>query len=757
MNTLSAIAAYTIKFINQTNKNVFLTGKAGTGKTTLLKEIIATTHKKTAVVAPTGIAALNAGGVTIHSLFQLPFGGFVPDYTIPQLNEYVKFESKSSLGKNFRMSAAKKDVIKNIELLVIDEVSMLRADLLDAIEFTMQSIRRSKLPFGGAQVLFIGDLLQLPPIIKPEEWEVLSKYYAGKFFFHAHAVQNNPPLYIELDKIYRQTDVAFIDVLNNLRNNTITNENVQTLNKYVNPNFDFKSNLGYITLTTHNHKADAINNDAIEELEGKKFVFKAQIIDDFPDRIFPIDEELVLKVGAQVMFIKNDPSQEKKFYNGKMGFVKHLSDNEIVVYFPEEDVTVEVDVYEWQNIRYKVNSITKEIEEEVLGTFSHYPLKLAWAITVHKSQGLTFDKAALDVSQVFQPGQAYVALSRLRSLNGLVLLAPISMNGLSNEVDVMQYAKQKASETTIQNSLQQETNNYLFNYLKETFDWQNLVQEWRTHRFSYKQEAPKSPKAKYAAWAQNLALKIENLAIPAQNFIKQLNTLFAQENQDFEHIKQRFNAAYTYFFKDLDDFVFQLLLKMDEIKRIKKVKTFYNELLSLEEAQTKTIQRLMKAKLLLDLVASGKEIVKENLLSDEILSYKADKLKQIRALQHETNDVFEPAEELSYYKPKQAKSQEQKKQTTEITLELWNQQNSIDEIATIRKLEKSTIYGHIAKLIAQGALQINAFLSNEKIEQLQEVFTGFEGESLSELKETVGDTFTWEELKLFRASLQHLG
>lgn len=754
MNSLSAVATYTLKFINQTNKNVFLTGKAGTGKTTLLKEIIATTHKKTAVVAPTGIAALNAGGVTIHSLFQFPFGGFVPDFVAPHVNEYVKFESKSTLGRNFRMSAAKKDVIKNIELLVIDEVSMLRADLLDAIEFMMQSIRRNKLPFGGAQVLFIGDLLQLPPIIKPEEWDVLSKYYSGKFFFHALAVQNNPPLYIELDKIYRQTDNAFIDVLNNLRNNTITVSNLQTLNQYVKPNFDFKTNPGYITLTTHNHKADTINNQAIDALEEKKFIYKAIIVDDFPEKIYPLDKELVLKVGAQIMFIKNDPSAEKKFYNGKMGFVKHLSDNEIIVFFPDEDRTIEVEQHEWENIRYKVNTTTKEIEEEILGTFSHYPIKLAWAITVHKSQGLTFDKAALDVSQVFQPGQAYVALSRLRSLKGLVLLAPMQMNGLSNDQDVMQYAKQKASTTTIQSALENETKNYLFNYLKATFDWHDLVQDWRTHRFSYKQEAPKSPKSKYASWAQNQALKIENLAVPAQNFIKQLNTLFAKETYNIAHIKERFNAAYAYFYKDLDDFVYQLLLKIDEIKRIKKVKTFYDELTELEDAHTKTIQRLMKAKLLIDLVAANKEIVKENLLSDDILMYKSIKIQQIAALKLPHQNAFEPSDAVFYYEPKQKKTQEIKKSTTDITLELWSQQKSISEIATLRKLEKSTIYGHLAKLIAQEKLNVSDVLSADKITQLQVVFKYFKDESISEIKETVGDKFTYNELRLFRAGIK---
>ncbi len=754
MNSLSAVANYTLKFINQTNKSVFLTGKAGTGKTTLLKEIIKTTHKNTAVVAPTGIAALNAGGVTIHSLFQLPFGGFIPDTIAPHISNAIKFESKSTLSRHFKMSASKRNVIRNIELLVIDEVSMLRADLLDAIDFMMQSVRRNKEPFGGAQVLFIGDLLQLPPIVKPEEWEILRKYYQGKFFFHAHVVQQNLPLYIELDKIYRQTDAEFINVLNNLRNNTITESDVSLLNRFVKPNFDLKKNKGYITLTTHNHKADAINSEALNELEGKTFKYKAQIIDDFPDKIYPLEESLELKVGSQIMFVKNDLSFEKNYYNGKMGIVKQLSQNEIFVEFPEEKKTIEVERYEWQNIRYKVNENTKEIKEEVLGTFTHYPIKLAWAITVHKSQGLTFDKAALDVSRVFQPGQAYVALSRLRSLKGLVLLAPIQMNGLSNDNDVMLYAQQKASEEYIQKSLEQETKDYLFKYLKATFDWQDLAQEWRNHRFSYKEEAPKSPKSKYAKWAENQSHKMDSLVVPAQNFIKQLKNLFHVQHFDSQFINQRFQAAYNYFYKDLDNFVYELLLKIDEIKQIKKVKTFYDELNDLEDSQTKTIQRLMKAKLLVEMVTQGKEISKENLINDEILSYKTNKIKQIRELNVVKPGVFDIDPDVSYYEPKVKKPKENKKPTIEITLDFWKEKHTIAEIAASRKLTENTIYGHFEKLIQQRLIEIEEVLPQDKIKQLEVLFKYFKGESLSELKETVGEKFSWEELKLYKAYLK---
>ena len=269
MQSISEAAAYALRFINQTHQSVFLTGKAGTGKTTLLKEIIATTHKNTVVVAPTGIAALNAGGVTIHSMFQLPFGGFIPDNSAPQFSDTTKFETKATLRRHFKMSGQKRAVIRNMELLIIDEVSMLRADLLDAMDYMMQTVRRKSAPFGGVQVLFIGDLLQLPPIIRDEEWRTLRNYYKGKFFFHAHVIQQYPPLYIELSKIYRQTDDRFISVLNNLRNNEITPTDIQMLNEFVKPDFDLKANKGFITLTTHNAKADVMNAQSLEDLEGK--------------------------------------------------------------------------------------------------------------------------------------------------------------------------------------------------------------------------------------------------------------------------------------------------------------------------------------------------------------------------------------------------------------------------------------------------------------------------------------------------------
>ncbi len=755
MQTISEAAEFTLKFINQTNRSLFLTGKAGTGKTTLLKEIIKTTHKNTVVVAPTGIAALNAGGVTIHSMFQLPFGGFIPDNSVPHFSDSVKFETKNTLVRHFKMSGLKKSVIRNMELMIIDEVSMLRADLLDAIDFMMQSVRKKKAPFGGVQVLFIGDLLQLPPVIRDEEWSTLRKYYNGKFFFHSHVIQQNPPLYIELSKIFRQSDDAFISILNNLRNNQISNDDLAVLNQYVKPNFDLNNNKGYIILTTHNAKADAINAKALEDLEGKLMTFNPEIVDDFPDKIYPIEYNLQLKVGAQIMFVKNDPSFEKKYYNGKMGFIKSLSSNEILVHFPDENLTIEVEKFEWQNIRYKINETTKEIEDDILGTFVHYPIKLAWAITVHKSQGLTFDKAVLDVSQVFVPGQAYVALSRLRSLNGLILLSPLQMNGISNDQDVMDYSLNKASEEALAQSLQQDTKKYLHNYLKATFDWADLTQEWRNHQFSYNEKSEVSEKSKHAVWAKKQAESIGEILDPSRKFLSQLDKLFAAENFDINQIVERIHAAYNYFFITMDRVVYDILWKMEEVKRAKKAKAYFDELVLLEEMQIKAVFQLMKAKLLINTVAAGAEISKENLTSSEIKSYRSNKISEIQTKFKELNiTIIEDDVDVNRYtKKKSSKTAVPKKSTAEETYELWLQSNSINEIAAIRKLTTQTIYGHFSKLIEAGQVQLQDVMPEDKIEALTLIFKGFKGESLNELMEVHGDKFTWNDMRLFKAAI----
>lgn len=757
MNTPSIEAIYTLQFVNQTNKSIFLTGKAGTGKTTLLKEIITTTHKNTVVVAPTGIAALNAGGVTIHSMFQLPFATFLPDYKeITNFSSSVKIENRTSLLRHFKINAMKRAVIRNMELLIIDEVSMLRADVLDAIDFMMRKTRKSDNPFGGVQVIFIGDLLQLPPVVKQEEWHVLKHYYQGMFFFNAHVLQQFPPLYIELSKIYRQSDTIFIKLLNNLRQNKITSSDIALLNKYVQSNFNAKENKGYISLTTHNAKANEINQQALQDLKGKSYTYLPDIVGDFPDKIFPIDEKLELKVGAQIMFIKNDFSIDKQYFNGKMGTIESLSSNEILVHFPDENKTIEVEKYEWENVRFKVNETTREIEEEVIGTFVHYPIKLAWAITVHKSQGLTFEKAALDVSQVFAPGQAYVALSRLRSLEGLVLLSPIQMNGISSDEKVLNYASNKASEELLMQSLVIEKQQFILESLSKGFHFKEFIQEWRNHFYSYKSEESKSIKAKHIDWVTLQYEKIILLEIPSEKFLLQLQSIFSKEKMDYEFVMERCDAAFNYFFSPLDAIFEDLLFKIEVIKRTKNAKAYFNELSALEELTHSIIIQLMKAQILATIVFENKEINKENLYSKKIKNYKSQKLTVVQErFKKENSSLIEEDESIVYYKqPKKKKTKTNKKSTIEETLELFKEHLSIVEIAHKRKLTEATIYSHFTKLIQMEIVEISEILATDKITALSKAFQEYQNDSLTQLKEAYGDTFSWEELKLFRATLK---
>ena len=761
IESLNDIQADVIKLINQTNQSVFLTGKAGTGKTTLLKKIINTTHKNTIVVAPTGIAALNAGGVTIHSMFQLAPSGYVPDPAFsPDPSSSIRLESISSLGRTFKISGARQAVLKAMDLLVIDEVSMLRADLLDAMDFVMRRVRRREQPFGGVQVLFIGDLLQLPPVVKPEEWQVLQNYYKGIFFFHANVIQKLVPLYVELKKIYRQVDDRFISVLNNLRNNMAVEEDISILSKYVKPDFDLRKHQGYIYLTTHNRKADEINLRSLNNLTEKPYSYKAEIEGEFPDKIFPIDEVLTLKVGAQIMFTKNDITPQKLFYNGKMGVIKSLSKEEIIVHFPDENTEIQVEKYEWSNVKYKIDDNTKDIEEEVIGTFVQYPIKLAWAITIHKSQGLTFEKAVLDVTDVFQPGQAYVALSRLKSLDGLVLVEPIKMKGIQNARDVISFAENEADEEKLKQTLTEETKKFIASYLKQAFDFSPLIYQWRKHGSSYDINAALSEKTKHASWAKEQVQNIEQIAAVAKKFLMWLDASFSENPIDYDRIYAKIIGARDHFFPVLDTVLDQVLTKMEALKRVKRVKEYYIELMELEEITSKSIIDITRSNLLLKTYIEGGEINKASLTNDFIKNYRSNKIASIR--DNYINQKRELIEEemvdydkISTRYKKQKTVQKDKKSTYEITFELWNEKKSLSDIARERKLSATTIESHMARLIEEDRLSVHDILEDEKIRMLDLLFEGYQGGSLTEMKEKSGDAFTFGELKIYRASIKN--
>ena len=450
-------------FVENTGHSIFLTGKAGTGKTTFLKTIVEKSRKRSIVVAPTGVAAINAGGVTIHSFFQLPLSPYVPG---------AKVESK------FDFSREKRKIIASLDLLIIDEISMVRADLLDAIDVVLRRFRDHFLPFGGVQLLIIGDLAQLTPVVTPEDEQILKTYYDTPYFFGSKALQQINYVTIQLEQVFRQQDMSFIEILNQIRDGHPTQEALNRLNSRVVAQFPSSAtrDQDYIRLTTHNQLANHHNESELHKLPGRAFLFRAEVSGTFPEYSYPTAETLVLKQGAQVMFVKNDPSSEHLYYNGRIGRVTDVDQHRILVRCEGDDEPIEVEPLEWENTRYTLNEETREIESEVQGIFRQYPLRLAWAITIHKSQGLTFDRAIIDANQSFAPGQVYVALSRCRTLEGLVLAAPLEARAIINDERVDSYIAQQEAEAqhSIEQlpSLKQEYERYL---LLQLFDFRPLL------------------------------------------------------------------------------------------------------------------------------------------------------------------------------------------------------------------------------------------------------------------------------------------
>ncbi len=460
-----------IQLVNQSSRNIFLTGKAGTGKTTFLKYIRESCPKQMAVVAPTGVAAINAGGVTIHSFFQLPFSPFVPD--VKGFTKGDTTVNRHNLINRLRFNNEKRKILQQLELLIIDEVSMVRCDMMDAIDTVLRYFRKRPYErFGGIQVLFIGDMFQLPPVIKNEEWKMMAEFYDSPYFFDSRVIKEEPPLYIEFDKIYRQSEERFINVLNQVRNNELDEEGMKILESRYKPIFRRTKDDGYIILTTHNEQARNINTAELNRLDTKPQTYKAEIESDFPENAYPADEMLSLKVGAQVMFIKNDTADRgKRYFNGKIGTVTRLGEDKIFVRCQDEPNETEVNKEKWENIRYTLDKTSQTMKEEVLGSFSQYPLRLAWAITIHKSQGLTFDKAIIDAGEAFAPGQVYVALSRCTSLDGMVLKSKLRTNSLFTDQRIVRFSQNTSSSQLLKNELDAARKQYQEKILLSTFDF----------------------------------------------------------------------------------------------------------------------------------------------------------------------------------------------------------------------------------------------------------------------------------------------
>ena len=534
-------------FVNYTQATVFLTGKAGTGKTTFLKHCKENEKKNTAIVAPTGVAAINAGGTTIHSFFQLPFTPFIPDSRGWGNNESVT--DKNSLIAKLKLSNDRKEVMQQLELLIIDEISMVRCDVLDAIDTVLRHVRsRYSQPFGGVQVLLIGDMYQLPPVAKEEEWQLLSPYYKSPYFFNSLVMELQPPVYVELDKIYRQKDERFVQLLNCVRNNEMDKTAFDLLHSRYQPTFNPTKEENYITLTTHNNKADAINYKALNELSGKTAVYKALVTGDFAEKSFPADMELKLKLGAQVMFIKNDVEKVRRYYNGKIGVVSKLEDEKILVLCKGDSIPIEVRKETWKNIRYSVDKTTNHIEENELGSFSQFPLRLAWAITIHKSQGLTFEKAIIDAGDAFAPGQVYVALSRCTSMDGMVLHSHIQNSSLHSDERISAFAQMQKTTSEQLHVLHEAKHTFQKNEITGLFDFavlskqlQQIIPIISSQLGSFTKEA--------LPWILDLEKMLENMQAVANKFSPQLQTFLEQTElpENNEALQARLIAASNHF------------------------------------------------------------------------------------------------------------------------------------------------------------------------------------------------------------------
>ena len=529
------------QFLSATNVNVFLTGKAGTGKTTFLRKLRQICPKRMVVVAPTGVAAINAQGMTIHSFFQISPGVFLP-------------ETERNTKNYYHVSKEKKRILRTIDLLVIDEISMVRADLLDAIDEVLRKYQSRNLPFGGVQLLLIGDLQQLAPVTTDREWALLRNYYDTPYFFSSKALNQTRFVTIELKHIYRQNDERFIRLLGNIREGRMDQTTVSQLNERYIPNYEPPADEECIRLTTHNSKAQQYNEQRLRELPGKAYTFHCTVEKDFPEMSYPADDELTLKVGAQVMFIRNDTSPDNRYYNGKIGQVTGFSVDGISVHCKDSMTDIIVSRATWKNTKITIDAKTQELVEEEIGSFTQYPLRLAWSITIHKSQGLTFDHAILDINQSFAHGQVYVALSRCRSLEGLVLSCPVDVRSLAGDKDVAAFTQREQVESHL---LQSRLGSLKFEYysmlLNELFSFTALH-----HALGYATRVISGNLSRQflptlSTWMNKQEAFEKNVLAVAQRFQSQYTALLtSQPNYESnERLQERIKAAATYFTQQL--------------------------------------------------------------------------------------------------------------------------------------------------------------------------------------------------------------
>lgn len=687
--------------IEHTNRSVFLTGKAGTGKTTFLNDFVKKTRKKYIVVAPTGIAAINAGGVTIHSMFGLPLRTFLP--TTDRIDGSLA-NNIADLMPHFKYRKDKLKLLREVEVLIIDEVSMLRADVLDMMDFSLRFIRRNNQRFGGVQMLFIGDLYQLPPVVRDEH--ILKICYQSPFFFDSHAVKDIPLLTIELTKVYRQSDEKFLDILNAIRDGDVANINFDVLNERYDP--DFKAGTdSYVYLCSHNRMADEINQQKLEEIDLTVKTYEAKLFGDFKENQFPNEQFLELKVGAQVMFIRNDITGEKKYFNGKLGEIISLDDNEIKVVLDgsEREIVVKREV--WEQKKYFLDT-EKNIKEEVLGSFEQFPIKLAWAVTIHKSQGLTFDNVIIDAGKSFTAGQVYVALSRCRTLEGIVLKSKITPEVIFKDNRILQFQGNTFANDNVEAILNREKYDYSIKKVLRTVNclwFLHEVEEWNKLSITTKSIDHVKTNQLYLQLKHEI-VNLGKIFEKLERVISQKVNNFIENKEEWNEIESKTKGAVNFFFTEIRDKVFSPLKEFyAEVKGTKGLKQYNEEFRDWLEDTEEYLNNLKEA----------------HLLETKLLDEKNDK---------EINLTIAKV-------PSQV-----------LTFQLFEQGKTIGEIAMERGLVKETVIGHLAKFAEQGLLDISRIITSDKIKAFEDLFYKNPQETLTEWKNALPNEFEFNEIRI---------
>lgn len=704
------------QFVKNTGTSIFLTGKAGTGKTTFLRALKDKLPKRMVVVAPTGIAAINANGVTIHSFFQLPFAPYVPNST---------FKTEGI----FRISKEKQRILRTLDLLVIDEISMVRADLLDSVDMVLRRYRDRSKPFGGVQLLLIGDLQQLPPVVRDEEWTLLGKYYDSPYFFSSLALKQTGYITIELKHVYRQNDLEFLSLLNKIRDNKADQDTFNRLNNRYIPNFVPPSDTDYIRLVTHNYQAQSINEGKLAELPGVSRQYKASITGEFPEQSYPTEFVLELKENAQVMFVKNDSTGKGRYYNGMLGKVVSTTPRGVTVKGNETGELIDLLPEEWTNAKYVLNKDTHEIEEEVEGTFKQFPLRLAWAVTIHKSQGLTFEHAIIDAQHSFAHGQTYVALSRCKTLEGLVLSSPLSTNAVICDEKVHQFNMDASAHLPNNEMLSQMQRAYELNLIDELFDFRPIgIAFERITRFIDEHFARRYPRL---LQEYRLARPIlDEIVMVAAKFRLQYTQMLAtQQGQELgNEVVQRIRSGAEYFHKRLSLLV--------EMHRKNKIDTDNKALKKTLKERYSDVHEALDFKWNLLKYESREDV------SFSIGDYLSTKAKLLLGTMDNDKQNTKKAKEV---KPKV--------DTKLATFNLYRLGMSIDDIAKRRELTKSTICTHLAHYVGEGAIAISEFVDDKKRQEITRFLMKHpeERKTASDIKAELSPNISYEDIRFVMA------